>query len=424
MGTPPAVLGHLPAVTDADSRRSLVAVVERDTTTVTVISGDSAHPRAELLVREQGVTLNHVRLDGAHDLVERAIAATPEFIPRRGWKEGAGRDTYATVIVCTLGKNPILPLTIRSLLAQTHRHLEVIVVDNAPASGDTRRQLAGCADPRLRIVDEPHAGLSRARNAGLAAAAGEVVAFTDDDALPGDSWLASILDVFATAPPGEVGGVTGPAFAAELQSPSQRYFEARGGFPRGLAPVVWSLVDPSGECARFGERGDGGPLFPLATARVGAGVSMAFSRPAIDALGSFDVRLGAGTGTNGGEDLDAFARILRAGFAIVYNPDAVVHHVHRRDLPGLERQIHGNGTGMAALLTKTLLQRPGRALDLLARIPRILRRVAPNSERMKGSDDDVPAHLSTLEIRGFLTGPARYLRECRRQRRSRPKGHR
>ncbi|WIM73066.1 glycosyltransferase [Corynebacterium suedekumii] len=300
--------------------------------------------------------------------------------------EGAGRDTYATVIVCTLGKNPILPLTIRSLLAQTHRHLEVIVVDNAPASGDTRRQLAGCADPRLRIVDEPHAGLSRARNAGLAAAAGEVVAFTDDDALPGDSWLASILDVFASAPPGEVGGVTGPAFAAELQSPSQRYFEARGGFPRGLAPVVWSLADPSGECARFGERGDGGPLFP-SRHRPGGGGSLHGLQPAGDRRPRFLPTCGWAPepAPTVGRTWTRFARILRAGFAIVYNPDAVVHHVHRRDLPGLERQIHGNGTGMAALLTKTLLQRPGRALDLLARIPRILRRVAPNSERMKGA---------------------------------------
>lgn len=410
MDNSPSILGDTAGADPVDPRRSLVAVVERDTRAVTVLSGDEADPRAEILVREQGVTLAHVHLNGAGEFVERALAQTPNGLPHRGWTLGAGKDTHASAVVCTMGKNPVLPLAIKAVLGQTHDALEVIVVDNDPASGDVRRLLSGIDDPRLRIVDEPRRGLSAARNRGLRAAEGsDVVAFTDDDALVSPNWLSSMLDVFASAPAGEVGAVTGPAFAAELQSPSQRFFESRGGFPHGLEPVVWFVQPISPECARLGQPGDGGPLYPLATARVGAGVSMALSRAALQALGSFDECLGAGSPTRGGEDLDAFARVMRAGFAIVYTPDAVVHHVHRRDLAGLEKQTFGDGTGMVALLFKSLLHHPTELSALLRRIPAILARVKPGTDRMSGSEDDVPSVLSRKEVKGFLVGIPLYL---------------
>lgn len=411
MENSPSILGDGANAAPLDPRRSLVAVVERDTQTVTVLSGDESDPRAEIVVREQGRTLSHVTLDGAHDFAHRALAQTSPELPHRGWTTGAGRDIRASVVLCTMGKNSLLPKAVTALLAQSHQHFEVIVVDNDPASGDVRRLLADLDDPRLRIVDEPRRGLSAARNRGLQAASGsEVVAFSDDDALTNPQWLSTMLDVFASASSGEVGAVTGPAFAAELQRPSQRYFESRGGFPKGLAPLVWSLRPTSQQCARFGDPGEGGPLFPLATARVGAGVSMAFSREALTALGSFDERLGAGIATRGGEDLDAFARVLRAGFAIVYTPDAIVHHVHRRDMAGLEAQTFGDGTGMAALLFKSLIHHPGEIFGLLRRVPSILARVKPGTERMSGSDDDVPSTLSRKEVQGFLVGIPLYLR--------------
>ncbi|GAB2501514.1 Putative glycosyltransferase EpsH [Corynebacterium atrinae] len=410
MDNSPSILGDTVGAVHVDPRRSLVAVVERDTQAVTVLSGDEADPRAEILVREQGMTLAHFRLNGAGGFVEQALDQTPQGIPHRGWTVGAGKNTQASVVVCTMGKNPLLPLAVKAVLAQTHGAFEVIVVDNDPVSGDVRRLLAGLDDPRLRIVNEPRRGLSAARNRGLHAAEGsEVVAFTDDDALVNPNWLSSMLDVFASAPSGEVGAVTGPAFAAELQSPSQRFFESRGGFPHGLEPVVWSVRPISPECARLGQAGDGGPLYPLATARVGAGVSMAFSRAALQALRTFDECLGAGSPTRGGEDLDAFARVMRAGFAIVYTPDSVVHHVHRRDLAGLEQQTFGDGTGMAALLFKSLLHHPTELVTLLRRIPAILARVRPGTDRMSGSEDDVPSVLSRKEVQGFLVGIPLYL---------------
>lgn len=404
------LLATLPPVEDEDERRAVVAVVDKKTRELTVLSGEDIYPRAVVLVRDGLRTVDLVELDGPHDLVTRAVAASRPT-PTRAWRDGAGAAVSATVILCTVGTNPVLPLAVQSLLDQSHQHLDIVVVDNAPDSGRTRQALAAFDDPRISIVDEPRRGLSHARNRGLRAARGDIVAFTDDDAIIHREWLASLLDVFGSTPAGSVGAVTGPAYAAELRSTAQRFFESRGGFPTGLDPVVWSIGTPSQECADFGQRGDGGPLFPTATARVGAGVSMAFSAQALTALGEFDTTLGAGTLTKGGEDLDAFSAVLRAGLAIVYNPDAVVHHVHRRDLAGLNNQIHGHGTGMAALLTKAVTRRPREAFQLIRRIPAILSRVAPGTERMRGREDDVPASLSTQEIRGFLAGPQLYLRQ-------------
>src|SRR5262249_57469715 len=73
---------------------------------------------------------------------------------------------------------------------------ELLVVDNGSTDG-TREALAGQAD--VRCVVEPTAGATRARNAALRAARGDVVAFIDDDATPAPGWLAALTAPFAQA---------------------------------------------------------------------------------------------------------------------------------------------------------------------------------------------------------------------------------
>ncbi len=368
----------------------IIGIVDRPSRTLTVLSGAGSTDGARIVVRDSGRTIGYVELSGTDHIVDRAVAACPAATPQREWVRGSGAELTASIVISTLGKTPLLVDAVTAALNQTHRHFDVIVVDNDPDSGDTQRLLS---DLDVTIVAEPTKGLSHARNRGLRAATGEIVAFTDDDAITDPHWLAEILDVFASLP---VAGVTGPVFPKELQTPSQRYFEARGGFPQHLEPIMWDLTTPMSV---------GGPLYPVTTARVGAGVNMAFRR---EILTTFDTNLGAGTFTNGGEDLDAFARVLAAGLSIAYTPDAIVHHVHRRDMAGLKKQIYGNGTGMSALLLKTVFHKPRTVAALLKRVPQVLARVAPSSERMAG---EAPRLLTWLEIGGFVLGPALYLRQ-------------
>lgn len=395
-------------ITSPSSEGALIAHYhnERD---LRILAGTTNDPRALVLLRNQGRSGALVDYRPAADLGRALRELPPLMIPPRGWAEGAGDSLSATVIVCTTGTSPYLRRAVEAILAQEHTSFELCVVDNAPSTGATRAVLASIDDPRLRIVDAPRPGLSRARNRGVLTSTAEIIAFTDDDALVDPLWLRALCDPFASDPHGRIGATTGIVLPAELAHSTQRWFESRGGFPKDLTPRVWSLREEP-TLASFGEAGEGGPLYPVTTARVGAGVCMAFRAKILREVGPFDPALGAGTLTRGGEDLDMFARVLRAGYAIIHTPDAVVHHVHRTDRAGLERQIRGNGSGMAALVVKSICEKPSNLLLLASRVAAVAQRVAPGSERLTGSDPDVPPSLTHEEIKGFLEGPFLYAR--------------
>ena len=83
----------------------------------------------------------------------------------------------------------------RSALAQVcDAPFEVVLVDNDPA-GSALEPLRGLNDPRIVVVHEPRAGVANARNAGLRAARGDMIAFLDDDEIAPPAWLADLLRV-------------------------------------------------------------------------------------------------------------------------------------------------------------------------------------------------------------------------------------
>ena len=403
---------------ELDEAGSRIVQYDRSTGRLRTIS-DHGQASTLVLVRDGTRTAGAVTIAAGQDI---ATAPEVQMLPPsadRVWSEGAGAGLSASVVLCTTGGCELLRPAVEALLAQTHPDFDVIVVDNAPASGRVRRALDGLEDTRMRIVEQPAPGLSQARNAGVAAADRPFVAFTDDDAIVDPGWLVALLDPFAADSGHVIGATTGMVLPAELRYRAQRWFESRGGFPKDDAPHVWASGPVPRPVRDFGTPGEGGPLYPVTTARVGAGVCMAYRAEALADAGSFDVALGAGTPTRGGEDLDMFARLLRAGWVIVHTPDAVLYHRHRRDLAGLDTQIRGNGSGMAALLTKSVLERPGTLLTLAGRLPAVAARIKPGSDRVAGADDDTPGSLTRSEIRGFLEGPVLYARSAWSARRAR-----
>ena len=80
--------------------------------------------------------------------------------------------------------------------------LEVIVVENRPAHSNIAAMLRERfgTHGRVRCVEEPHVGLSSARNAGLWAAEGDVVAFTDDDVIVDRRWIGRIAAASRRSP--------------------------------------------------------------------------------------------------------------------------------------------------------------------------------------------------------------------------------
>jgi len=215
----------------------------------------------------------------------------------------AAQAVDVSVIVCTRNRAG----AVAQLLGQLERlevpaglRWELIVVDNG-SSDATAPMLASRDTPLpMRIVTEPTRGLSRARNAGLAAARGDLLIFTDDDCLPDPGWLAAIHDEFARVPSlGMLGG------RVELYDQRDRPTTTRTSRERR---TIASSMDLDGII----------------------GCNMAVRRSALEAIGPFDVGLGGGTGAGAGEDVDFVYRGLRAGLRVEYSPDVVVYHNHGR----------------------------------------------------------------------------------------------
>lgn len=88
----------------------------------------------------------------------------------------------ASVVIPTHNRGRVVVQAIESALAQSHGDLEVIVVDDG-STDDTAQRVGRFRDARVRYLRRPHAGVSAARNAGIAAATGDLVAFLDSDDL-------------------------------------------------------------------------------------------------------------------------------------------------------------------------------------------------------------------------------------------------
>ena len=119
------------------------------------------------------------------------------------WLEASQRFS---IIVATRERPRSLLRTLRAIRQLDYPNFEVVVVGDALADD----ALSGAEWGWLRFVRFDQPNLSAARNAGVAAAAGDVLAFIDDDAVPEPTWLthhgSSLLESGATASVGFVRG--------------------------------------------------------------------------------------------------------------------------------------------------------------------------------------------------------------------------
>jgi glucosyl-dolichyl phosphate glucuronosyltransferase len=212
--------------------------------------------------------------------------------------------TTGTIAVCTRDRATVLPQCLASLDGQLAEpdQVEVLVVDNGSTDGtaDLLRRWQDEGDGR-RVVGEPRVGLSRARNAALAASDRDVVLFLDDDALAPPTWARAHLAAYAAAPDvGSVGGPVGVVWPA--------------GQPEWISPsVMWvySALDLGDEAGPFPT--EHGPY----------GTNMSVRRAAALAVGGYDPRLGRqGAKLLSSEEPDLTRRLRDAGWAIRYEPEA------------------------------------------------------------------------------------------------------
>ncbi len=344
------------------------------------------------------------------DGIEFPDVPRPELVGGRDVCRAAAEGRWEqplSVVVCTRNRADLLAGCLGSLAGLRYGEFEVVVVDNAPEDDSTRarfEELVG-GDGRFRYVCEPVAGLSRARNRGLGEVSSSYVAFTDDDVIVDPWWLHGVARGFGRDP--EVGCVTGLVPSACLDTPAQRYFDQRVSWSKALRPRLFDLATRTGDS----------PLFPFDAGVFGTGANFAVDRDLVVGLGGFDEALGAGSPSCGGEDLDMFVRVVRAGRALAYEPSAIVWHRHRTTRSGLQRQMHDFGLALGAYLAKHLRD-PAVRTQLLRRAPRGMRHMVGRwRDGRRGGQRS--AGLVWTEIWGIARGPLAY----RRGRRAVREGH-
>jgi glycosyltransferase involved in cell wall biosynthesis len=193
---------------------------------------------------------------------------------------------------------------------------ELIMVDNGSTDGTAEILRAA----PVRYLFEPERGTAKARNLGIEASRGEIVAFTDADCLVARGWLRALVGGFDDE---QVGGVAGEIFPFPPRTAAERH-AAR---TRALAP----------------ERYLNRPQLPFAVT-----ANLAFRSEVFDQVGLLDPEA-----PRGGECTDFCTRFFRrTGQRLELVPQAVVFHRHRSSTRELFRQQWNYGRGHAFLYRK------------------------------------------------------------------------
>ena len=217
-----------------------------------------------------------------------------------------------SVVVCSYNGGRTLDQCLRSFRGVSYPDFEVILVDDG--STDDTREIAA-RFPEVRAIHQENMGLSEARNVGLRAATGSVIAYTDSDCVADPDWLTLLVHQLDRSGAAAVGGPNlspedGPTAACVGASPGQ-------------------------------------PTHVLETDQVAEhvpGCNMAFRKDALFEVRGFDPHY-----RKAGDDVDVCWRLQQAGMWVTFSPGAFVWH-HRRQTPkAYLRQQAGYGEAEALL---------------------------------------------------------------------------
>lgn len=259
--------------------------------------------------------------DWAFGLVTRERERKPAFYAvqehyRASWPPALPRYPEVSVVVCAYNAERTIDACLASLARLNYPNYEVIVVNDGSTDGTleiARRH------GFVRLIDQENRGLSAARNVGIAAAAGEIIAFTDSDCVADPDWLFYLVAKFLSSNLQAVGGPN---------------------FPPPEDALIPSCVAVS----------PGGPTHVLLSDDVAEhipGCNMAFRREALEEVGGFDPVFRAA-----GDDVDLCWRLQNRGHAIGFSPAAVVWHFRRNTVRDYLKQQQGYGKAEALLYFK------------------------------------------------------------------------
>ena len=233
-------------------------------------------------------------------------------------------------------RSDTVPRLVRSIRQQTFCEWELIVVGQGSAEDVEAAVTNGASgDPRVRFLRIPMKGVSRARNAAVREARGDILAFTDDDCEADPSWLDIVYERFLDSPNvGLVGGAVirpaAPRFgisACPGKVPSEALYQPSA--EQDNVPVGWDWI----------------------------GANFALRREVAEAVGGFDEALGPGTAFGAAEDTDYKLRLEAMRVEMLSTPRSIVHHTFgvRRGMGSVLAMSRNYAAGNGALAGKLTL---------------------------------------------------------------------
>ncbi|MBB4227605.1 glycosyltransferase family 2 protein [Rhizobium mongolense] len=221
----------------------------------------------------------------------------------------------------------------------SHLRLELVFVDNGSSddTSDVFSKWAASAPIDTNLIYETLPGLANARNTGIAAATGRILAFTDDDCEVFPDYFTAIEAVFADD--------------TEIVMRGGR---VELGDARDLPVTIKTELEPA---VLTSELHAGGFIH---------GCNMAFPKALCETIGLFDPLFGAGSQFRSGEDTDYIHRASNAGIRVEYFPDLVVKHFHgRRKIEDIHHLHAGYAFGNGALYAKYMFDRRSNMRGML-----------------------------------------------------------
>lgn len=260
-----------------------------------------------------------------------------------------------SVLICTRNRPEKVHRAVASVLANSFRDFELIVVDQS-TDDETRERLAAIGDPRLSYYGTNTVGVSLSRNLAIRTARSDIVAFTDDDCVCDRDWLAAIRAEFAADP--AVLGVYGRVvpYGAGHSGPDQSDWDCVSHDGDRVCPALIQSMT---------RRVVDEPAIPHLV--LGGGNNMSFRMEAFRRVGLFIETLGPGSRIGTGEDTEFTYRLLFNRCRLVYSPAPVVEHDNWLSRDAFARHMKVAMRVQAAVFSSYALRLDGLAATHLLR---------------------------------------------------------
>src|SRR5579884_3097331 len=233
---------------------------------------------------------------------------------------GVMKKPTVSIIIITRNRPFLLQHCLQRVTALAYSQKEIIVVDSS-TNDESQLILAQFPEVIYLRLSGRRNNMPQARNEGIAASTGEIIAFIDDDSMTCSEWLIALLEVDHDEQVGAAGG--------RVISQPEPYCNKRRGNPQLLVQSTGIVIAKDIDLPSRG-RIEVDHLI---------GCNMSFRRQALEEVGGFDANY---TLTNLREETDLCIRVKKAGWRVIYDPAIAVVHVSARakaffgDFPGIQ----------------------------------------------------------------------------------------